>query len=46
MVWENPKPRIIPQGILPNVDVLNDSFDLTSLDVTEALIYNRYGTEV
>lgn len=37
---------IIPRGISPNNDLLNDDFDLTGYGVNEVLIYNRYGTNV
>ncbi|MHA3789299.1 choice-of-anchor L domain-containing protein [Flavobacterium hauense] len=37
---------LIPRGISPNSDGFNDSFDLTTLDVTELKIFNRYGQEV
>lgn len=37
---------MIPKGISPNVDGLNDSFDLTNLGVEEIKIFNRYGIEV
>ena len=37
---------IIPQGISPNNDGLNDNFDLSSFDVQRLEIYNRYGTLV
>jgi gliding motility-associated-like protein len=33
----------IPQGISPNGDGLNDSFDLGNFRVTKLEIYNRYG---
>ena len=36
----------IPRGISPNGDGLNDSFDLTGLNVKQLSIYNRYGTKV
>ena len=38
--------KIIPRGISPNNDQVNDTFDLTGLGVTELAIYNRYGTKV
>ena len=38
--------KIIPRGISPNNDQVNDAFDLTGLGVTELSIYNRYGTKV
>ena len=34
---------VIPQGISPNGDGYNDSFDLSSYDVHKLDIYNRYG---
>lgn len=37
---------MIPRGVSPNGDGDNDSFDLTSLGVTEISIFNRYGREV
>lgn len=37
---------MIQKGISPNNDGLNDSFDLSALDVRKLSIYNRYGTEV
>jgi gliding motility-associated-like protein len=36
----------IPRGISPNGDNLNDTFDLTGLNVKVLSIYNRYGTKV
>lgn len=36
----------IPKGISPNGDGKNDSFDLTSFDVSELKIFNRYGKVV
>lgn len=38
--------RIIPRGISPNNDTLNDTFDLTGYGVKDILIFNRYGTKV
>ena len=38
--------NIIPQGISPNNDGVNDTFDLTGLDVESIEIFNRYGTQV
>ena len=38
--------RVIPRGISPNNDGLNDTFDLTGYGVKEIMIFNRYGTEV
>ncbi len=37
---------VIPQGISPNGDGMNDVFDLSSYDVTKLEIFNRYGTLV
>ncbi|RWX02258.1 T9SS type B sorting domain-containing protein [Flavobacterium cerinum] len=37
---------IIPRGISPNGDGMNDYFDLSNLDVIEIKIFNRYGLEV
>jgi gliding motility-associated-like protein len=37
---------IIPKGVSPNGDGLNDSFDLSNLDVIELKIFNRYGLKV
>jgi gliding motility-associated-like protein len=36
----------IQKGISPNNDQLNDSFDLTGLNVRMLSIYNRYGSKV
>ncbi|MGB0897088.1 MAG: gliding motility-associated C-terminal domain-containing protein [Flavobacteriaceae bacterium] len=36
----------IPKGISPNGDGLNDTWELSNLDVKQVKIYNRYGTEV
>lgn len=36
----------IPKGISPNADGKNDSLDLTSFDVSELKIFNRYGKAV
>ncbi|MEE1898783.1 choice-of-anchor J domain-containing protein [Flavobacterium rakeshii] len=37
---------LIPRGISPNGDTMNDSFDLTGFGVTKISIFNRYGKEV
>ncbi|RZJ52048.1 MAG: T9SS type B sorting domain-containing protein, partial [Flavobacterium sp.] len=37
---------MIPKGISPNGDGLNDNFDLSNLDVKEIQIFNRYGLQV
>ncbi|PSG88207.1 fibronectin type III domain-containing protein [Aurantibacter aestuarii] len=37
---------VIPQGISPNNDGLNDYFDLSWMDVDKISIYNRFGNEV
>ena len=37
---------LIQKGISPNGDGLNDSFDLSTMDVAEISIFNRYGQEV
>lgn len=37
---------IIPKGISPNGDGLNDKLDLTPFHVAKITIFNRYGTEV
>lgn len=37
---------VVPKGISPNGDGLNDAFDLSSFQVKELQIFNRYGTEV
>jgi len=34
---------VIPQGISPNGDQFNETFDLSSFDVTRIEIFNRYG---
>jgi gliding motility-associated-like protein len=43
---ENNPCRLIPRGISPNNDDLNDTFDLTGYGVNNIIIFNRYGTEV
>jgi gliding motility-associated-like protein len=35
----------VQRGISPNADGMNDSFDLSNLDVKKLSIYNRYGQE-
>ena len=37
---------MIPKGISPNGDTLNDNFDLTGFNVRKISIFNRYGKEV
>lgn len=37
---------LVPRGISPNGDGMNDEFDLTTLDVRKLEIFNRYGQEV
>jgi|GEM_PF-1178251 len=37
---------MIPKGITPNGDGMNDSFDLSNYDVSQVKIFNRYGREV
>ncbi|MNK90990.1 PKD domain protein [compost metagenome] len=37
---------IIPKGISPNGDGMNDTFDLSSFDVKTLKVFNRYGKEV
>ena len=36
----------IPKGVSPNNDGLNDTWDLSSFDIKEVEIFNRYGTKV
>ncbi len=36
----------IPKGLSPNNDDINDTWDLTGLNVEKAEIFNRYGMEV
>jgi gliding motility-associated-like protein len=43
---ENNPCRIIPRGISPNNDQVNDTFDLTGYGVKDIIIFNRYGTKV
>lgn len=38
--------QIIPRGISPNGDELNDTFNLTGFGVKRITIFNRYGVEV
>jgi len=37
---------VIPRGISPNGDGMNDTFDLSAFDVKTLKIFNRYGKEV
>jgi gliding motility-associated-like protein len=37
---------LLPRGISPNGDGMNDSFDLTGFNVAKLSIFNRYGREV
>jgi len=37
---------VVPKGISPNGDGMNDNFDLLSYDVRKLRIFNRYGQEV
>ncbi|KGO90933.1 hypothetical protein Q766_20700 [Flavobacterium subsaxonicum WB 4.1-42 = DSM 21790] len=37
---------MVQKGISPNNDGLNDSFDLSGLDIRKLEIFNRYGKEV
>ncbi|MEM5565839.1 gliding motility-associated C-terminal domain-containing protein [Psychroserpens sp. AS72] len=37
---------VIPEGISPNGDGMNDRFDLSSYDVSKLEIFNRFGTLV
>lgn len=43
---ENNPCLLIPKGISPNNDEVNETFDLTGYGVKELLIFNRYGTKV
>ncbi|MFL9836627.1 gliding motility-associated C-terminal domain-containing protein [Flavobacterium sp. ST-75] len=36
----------IPKGVSPGDDGMNDTFDLSNLEVQELLIFNRYGLKV
>lgn len=45
-VYEFPGCSIIPEGISPNNDGINDSFEVSWLQATHIKIFNRYGTEV
>jgi gliding motility-associated-like protein len=37
---------MIPKGVSPNNDGLNDTWDLSNLNVEKAQIFNRYGMEM
>ncbi|KAB1155099.1 T9SS type B sorting domain-containing protein, partial [Flavobacterium luteum] len=37
---------IVPKGISPNNDTLNDTFDLSNFNVSKLEIFNRYGIKV
>ena len=37
---------IIPKGVSPNGDGLNDTWDLSNMNVEKAQIFNRYGMEM
>ncbi|WP_320814681.1 gliding motility-associated C-terminal domain-containing protein [Flavobacterium sp.] len=37
---------VIPKGVSPNGDGLNDNWDLSTFDVKKVQIFNRYGKEV
>jgi gliding motility-associated-like protein len=43
---ENNPCLLIPRGISPNNDTVNDTFDLSGYGVKEITIFNRYGTIV
>ncbi len=43
---ENNPCRLIPRGISPNNDQVNDTFDLTGFGVKDIIIFNRYGVKV
>ncbi len=36
----------IPNGLSPNGDGFNDTWELSNLDIKQVKIYNRYGTEI
>ena len=36
----------IPKGISPNGDGMNDSFDLSGMDIKQLSVFNRYGVKV
>jgi len=44
-ITEN-KNCIIPQGISPNNDGINDCFEISFLEASKLTVYNRYGTKV
>ncbi|MNK40858.1 PKD domain protein [compost metagenome] len=37
---------VVPRGISPNGDGMNDTFDLSAFDVKRLEVFNRYGQEV
>jgi gliding motility-associated-like protein len=45
-IVENNPCRLIPRGISPNNDQVNDTFDLTGFGVKDIIIFNRYGVKV
>ena len=45
-IVENNPCRLIPRGISPNNDQVNDDFDLTGFGVDNLIIFNRYGMQV
>ncbi|AUC81372.1 gliding motility-associated C-terminal domain-containing protein [Lacinutrix sp. Bg11-31] len=46
ITYTTPDNCIIPQGISPNNDTINDYFDVAWLKATNINIFNRYGTKV